>query len=1125
MLLHSSRVRRVLVGSVSSLALAFWAHTAAAYPMDGVVEAGAAEISAPNPGTLVINQTSDKAIINWGSFDVGLGEHTQFVLPGRTSVTLNRDFSGDPSEILGSVTSNGRFYLVNPNGILFGQDARVDVAGLVATTHDIRSSGFLGDQLDFSIAGKPGASVINQGQIRVDDLGFGAFVAPHVRNDGTIVAHMGKIELASASGFTLDLRGDSLISFLVENPNQYGILDANGQPVSALVENTGSITADGGQVVLRAAAARGVVDSVINTDGIIQANTVEQRGGKIVLGGGGTGSVKVKGKVTARGNKAGEKGGEIIVTGTLLTAEQTALLDASGWAGGGKILFGGDYLGGKATNEDVAKFRFTMEDEAIQTANEVILESGAQIRADATRNGDGGKVVVWANLQTTSAAEISARGGSLFGNGGFIETSGGDLRVERSADASAVNGRAGTWLLDPVNILIGVGGIAVAAIEQALSRSNVVVTTAGLGSGVGNVTIAETVAWASGHKLTIEADNDIVLLDGAFISSAGGGNILLRADRDANGVGTVDFRGSSSVYAAPGAIVEILYNPPGGYQVPLSFPRIGATDVRAYMLVNRVEDLQRISTNLRGSYALGRDIDASATGTWNSGAGFLPLGREINDAERLLILQCLDGLISCVGLTIPDNRFQGVLNGFNHAITNLYIRSTNTTGVGLIGAGGRLEDLRILQADISGSGAVGIAIGSGGVASNVHTSGTVTGGTAGGIVGNSGRVERSSSSAIVSASYAAGGLVGSDGRVYQSFTTGTVLGAIAGGLIGEGFIEVITDSYSRAAVYGRGQPGAQGGLIGASFSGFISTSFFAGSFGDPSSYYTGGLAGYGFGGRPTAVTDSYWDTLRAGATRIAGDGLFSGNWLGLTTSQFLVGLPSGFSPDVWRVGSPTSVGYPVLAWQLPEPPALEVTIGGQGSAPVSVPLPTLPANFDQIVRTAQDPNPGMMGPQRIPSTSVSTPTIIVDARRNSLIATVSNRIGQYASDLVNMDSPADRAMRIMDLFELLELHQALLEEPQIIAALAKWEDVLSPDTISQIKGAVGRDVAGFAFSMLKDPILDAIFATGVDDGPLKDFTRITASYAFDAAIATGKGVGTSSALGVIGIAIGVLVDL
>lgn len=558
---HVPSLRRCLTSSVSLMALTFWAQAGHANPADGVVEAGTADITAPDPTTLLINQTSQKAIINWGNFDIGAGELTQFVLPNGSAVTLNRDFSGNPSEILGALKSNGHFYLINPNGILFGTGATVDVAGLVATTHNIRSDDFLNGKLDFNIAGDPSASVINQGNVTIDDMGIAAFVAPHVRNDGAIVARMGKVELASANGFTLDLYGDRLVSFLIENPNQtwYG---ADGQPVNALVENSGEIIADGGQVVLTAAAARGVVDSVINTDGIIQANSVAQQGGKIILGGGSAGTVKVAGKVSARGENAGETGGEIIVTGETLTAEQTAILDASGWSGGGKLLFGGDYLGGKATNEDVARFHFTMEDEPVATATAAFLMDGAQLKADALVAGDGGKVVVWSEDATVSAADISARGGSESGNGGFIETSGGYLQVEKAADASAINGAEGTWLLDPLDITIdrasnsnslwwlnpneafnvytgggftadafrptGTGSVLSAAlIEFALNGgNNVVVTTFGTtGSGKGDIRLKTDITKRAGGnaRLSLLADHDVTIDPGVDVRTVSGG--------------------------------------------------------------------------------------------------------------------------------------------------------------------------------------------------------------------------------------------------------------------------------------------------------------------------------------------------------------------------------------------------------------------------------------------------------------------------------------------------------------------------------------------------------------------------------------------------------------------------
>ena len=560
---HFPSLRRSLAGSVSLIALAFWSQACFANPVDGVVEAGTADITTPSPGTLVVNQTSQKAIINWGSFDIGTGELTQFVLPGSTSVTLNRDFSGNPSEILGSLKSNGHVYLINPSGILFGTGSTVDVAGLVATTHNIRSDDFLTGKLDFNIAGDPSASVINKGNVTIDDMGIAAFVAPHVRNDGAIVAQMGKVELASANGFTLDLYGDRLVSFLIENPNTLSF-GTDGQAVSALVENGGSIVADGGQVVLTAAAARGVVDSVINTDGVIQANSVAQRGGKIILGGGSAGTVRVSGKVTARGNKAGEKGGEIIVTGAVLTADQNAILDASGWAGGGKLLFGGDYLGGNASDDQVARFHFSMEDKPIQRASIAILQEGAKLAADALVDGNGGKVVVWSDEATITAADISARGGSVSGNGGFIETSGGYLQVEKAADASAANGTEGTWLLDPLDITIDRSGTnnlwtynpseffslyqggsfnAISArpsstgsvlsanlIETALnSGSNVVVTTYGtVGSAAGNIRLKADITKTSGgsNRFTLLANNNITVDPGVDVRSLAGSLIF-----------------------------------------------------------------------------------------------------------------------------------------------------------------------------------------------------------------------------------------------------------------------------------------------------------------------------------------------------------------------------------------------------------------------------------------------------------------------------------------------------------------------------------------------------------------------------------------------------------------------
>lgn len=597
MFIRSFASHSALFGSASLIAILISAQSSMANPIGGTVETGAATIETPSPNTVLITQQTDKAIINWDNFDIGVNETTRFVLPSRNSVTLNRDYSGDPSEILGTLQSNGRFYLVNRSGILFGRNARVDVGGLVATTHDIRSDDFMAGRLNFDIPGDPGASVINRGSISIQDFGIGAFVAPHVRNDGAIVANMGKVSLASANGFTLDLHGDRLISFLIENPNDHQIYDANGNPISAFVENMGTIVADGGQVVLTASAARGVVDSVINTDGVIQANTVSQGGGKIILGGGTTGRVRTSGRIIARGNDAGEKGGEITIAGEKVLADAFAVFDATGRAGGGKFMLGGDYRGGKATNDEVADLGIEMEEEPIQTAKLVVLEEGVQIDVSAIDEGDGGKLIVWSDDATFTAADLSARGGSISGNGGFIETSGKYLQVEKAADASAANGEAGTWLLDPLNITINhaiaangdwgfnpsevwsiYGGgsftaqtiyptdtgsvVAVELLESGINNgSNVVVTTYGTaGSEDGDIRLRADIDKTSGGdaRLSLIAAGDIRIDRGVEVRSTSGElTFELSAAEgriDATNVGRMDLNGGELILVAKDGI-------------------------------------------------------------------------------------------------------------------------------------------------------------------------------------------------------------------------------------------------------------------------------------------------------------------------------------------------------------------------------------------------------------------------------------------------------------------------------------------------------------------------------------------------------------------------------------------
>ena len=234
------------------------AQTAYANPGGGNVVAGSATINGQGTDRMRIDQSSDRVIINWDNFSIGAGQGVDFRQPGTRSIALNRVTGPEISQIMGELTANGQIYLINGNGIVFGKDARVDVAGLVATSADIGNDAFMaGGSLRFGTPGRSGARVINHGTITVRDAGIAAFVAPQVANDGIITAHMGKIAFGGAQAFTLDLHGDNLIRFQVGDAVTR--LDDKG----ALVGIDGVVDARGGSLLITASAARDLVNQSV----------------------------------------------------------------------------------------------------------------------------------------------------------------------------------------------------------------------------------------------------------------------------------------------------------------------------------------------------------------------------------------------------------------------------------------------------------------------------------------------------------------------------------------------------------------------------------------------------------------------------------------------------------------------------------------------------------------------------------------------------------------------------------------------------------------------------------------------------------------------------------------------
>ncbi|MFN8924991.1 MAG: filamentous hemagglutinin N-terminal domain-containing protein, partial [Rhodospirillales bacterium] len=410
--------------------------------------------------TMTVTQTVDRAAIEWDRFNVGRDATVRFVQPSADAATLNRVTGrDDPSRILGRIQATGQVWLVNPSGVYFGAGARVDVSGLLATTHDVSTADFLkgagADGVRRLVleagAGPLGTVETDAGaEISVRDAGLAALVAPHVANRGTIVAGLGSVVLASGRVATVDLKGNRLINFAISGAVTERPVGRDGRPVAELVTNSGAIFADGGRVLLTANAAKGIVDRAIGMPGVIQARSVRQLAdGTVELLGEGAGAVEVSGTIDARGLEAGTKGGTVVVTGEYAGLRKGAAIDASGVAGGGEVLVGGDYLGGGATHDRLADLKIRPAKKPVRNATATYLDVDSVIRADATGRGDGGKVVVWADGATRAHGTISARGGREGGDGGFAETSGKAHLDVHGARVDVHGTRTGTWLLDP----------------------------------------------------------------------------------------------------------------------------------------------------------------------------------------------------------------------------------------------------------------------------------------------------------------------------------------------------------------------------------------------------------------------------------------------------------------------------------------------------------------------------------------------------------------------------------------------------------------------------------------------------------------------------------------------------
>ena len=389
-------------------------------PTGGTVVAGNATIvTAPNLTTVTAGHNS---VLRWGSFDVGPSETVHFVQPGADARVLNWIGGLTPSQINGSLLANGQVYLMNPAGVYFGSTAVIDVGHLYAVGGSLSKEDFLAGLNRFT--GLTG-EVNNAGSIRGEMV---ALIGRSVVNTGSIVSPGGFIGLASGDQVLLGQDGSSI--FVDAGRSDPTVATQAGTGVA----NSGTIDAGRGTAVL---AAGDFYSIAITHDGKLAGRDVR-------LQGQGRGDVLVSGTIDASATAAGETGGHVAITGEHVGLLNGARVDASGPAGGGTILIGGDFQG---KNPDV------------RNATATYVAPTATIKADATEQGDGGRIIIWADDITRYYGNISARGGAQGGDGGFVEVSGKrSLDFNGAVITSAANGNIGTLLLDPDNIVIATGG-------------------------------------------------------------------------------------------------------------------------------------------------------------------------------------------------------------------------------------------------------------------------------------------------------------------------------------------------------------------------------------------------------------------------------------------------------------------------------------------------------------------------------------------------------------------------------------------------------------------------------------------------------------------------------------------
>ncbi|MFG1343516.1 GLUG motif-containing protein [Xanthobacter autotrophicus DSM 431] len=858
----AGRRRPVFATMTATAALLTLQQPAVAAPQGGNVVAGSATIS-QSGNTTTINQSTNKAIINWQNFSVGKQETVDFNQPSSSSVTLNRVIGNETSIIAGAINANGQVFIVNSAGILFTGTSQVNVGGLVASTLDISNADFLAGNYVFS--GSSTGSVVNRGALTAADGGYISLMGKTVSNAGVITATLGTVALSSGSKVTLNFDGNSLVDVSIDQ----GVMNA-------LVENKQLIKADGGKVIMTAKAADAVLSAQVNNTGVIQARTMAQ------LTGGGTttkkgavtlkatgGTTRVSGKIDASAPTGGD-GGSITVSGNKVALADGAVISTLAATGTtGSLAITADRLAVAEQNGVLDQFRryITGDDGSVLTSSQVAgllaLNNVTLASASGSLDIDGGvswsantKLALAATNDININASITATGtraGLVMNYGGdYIIASGASVTLS-GADASlAINGQSytlihtmaqleaispiirdanGNPVLDPDSMMPsytdGSGYYALAqnldasgtTYDRAVINSLTSGTLAGMGHTISNLTINATTADMYGQY----ADAVFIGTVGTFSDGAGSAtvrdlglvNVNVEGGMVAAGLVGYNFGTLSNVYVT-GKVT-------GGYEVA------GLASFNNGLVTNSHADVAVTAVN-GGSYIGGL-------------VGF-------NSVRGVISHSYATGPVTAAGVTLPDGGILvsasvGGLAGVNAgSINNSYATGTVTTHDS-VDVGGLVGTNYNFGFGVPGEGTISNSYATGNVSATFTNQYLGQPGFGvGGLVGHNDQGTISGSSA--------------SGNVTVTTSGSDIFTYSVGGLVGYNLFGTISNSSASGNVTGNGNVYEIGGLVGTNITvqgeggGGVSNSTASGNV---AGHDAGGLVG-AQGGDPSTVTNS-----------------------------------------------------------------------------------------------------------------------------------------------------------------------------------------------------------------------------------------------------------------------------